>query len=65
MENKQKSSNIEFFVFNREKKQPINRQREKFKELGQISHICLRKNEGKTSSQFFKCVQEQAERNLS
>jgi len=65
MENKEKSR-IEFFVFNREKKQqPMNRQREKFKELGQISHVCLRKNEGRTSSQFFKCIQEQAERNLS
>jgi len=64
MENKEKSR-IEFFIFNREENQPINRQRQKFRELGEISHICLRKNEGKTSEQFYKCIQDQAEQHLS
>ena len=48
---------------NKKSKKP--RQREKVQELSKISRVCFDKKHGKTTQDFYQCVQNEAERLLS
>ena len=37
---------------------------EKFQELGQISTVCLKSDEGETTEAFFRCIEHQAKERI-
>ncbi len=42
----------------------IQRHYEKFTELGQISTVCLKSDEGMTTEAFFRCIEHQAKERI-
>jgi len=62
MEKKQKK--LTFYVLNQPRKR-LTPQQEKVRELSEISRKCLRAEESQDKESLFKCVQDEAERQLT
>jgi hypothetical protein len=61
---KKTQKQLKFYVLNQPKKK-LTKQQKKVQQLANISHRCLRSKESPDKASLFKCVQDEAERQLA